>query len=198
MSRIRPIVSALVASSIYVGAMLVGACGGPAGSTGAAVPKGAGSGSSQGGGGDVDTSQSDVTDFTLTDIEGNDVSLSQYVGKGAIVINFWATWCKPCAAEMPHLQRMYEARKDRGMVVLGISLDGPETEAEVAPFVRTKGYTFPILVDSETRVASLYNPRRAAPFTVIIDRHGKIVKRREGFNPGDEAQIEADVDAAMQ
>lgn len=141
---------------------------------------------------------SDVTDFTLTDIDGNQVSLSQYVGKGAIVLSFWATWCKPCVAEMPHLQRLYEARKGSGFVVLAISLDGPETEAEVAPFVKTKGFTFPVLVDSETRAASLYNPRRAAPFTVIIDRHGKVVKKREGFNAGDEVQLEADVEAAMK
>jgi peroxiredoxin len=145
-----------------------------------------------------DTESSDITDFTLTDIDGNQVSLSQYVGKGPIVISFWATWCKPCVAEMPHLQRMYDARKKDGFVVLAVSLDGPDTEAEVAPFVRKKGFTFPVLIDSETRAASLYNPRRAAPYTVVIDRHGKILKRREGFNPGDEAQLEADVDAASK
>ena len=158
---------------------------------------GTGNGTGTGGGatGD-DGSGANVTDFTLSDIEGNQVSLSQYVGKGPIVLSFWATWCKPCIAEMPHLQRMYDARKGSGFVVLAISLDGPETEAEVSPFIKTKGFTFPVLIDSETRAASLYNPRRAAPYTVIIDRHGKVFKKREGFNPGDEAQLEADVDAA--
>lgn len=92
---------------------------------------------------------------------------------------------------------MYEAKKD-GLVVLAISIDGPETEAQVAPFVKTKGWTFPVLLDSETRATGLYNPRRAAPFTVLIDRHGKIVKKREGFNAGDEVQLEADVEAAMK
>jgi peroxiredoxin len=168
------------------------ACGG-GGSNGSTTPGGGGGAGGGGGGGDGAES-SDVTDFTLNDVDGNSVSLSQYAGKGKpVIISFWATWCKPCVAEMPHLQRLFDAKK---AIVLAISLDGPETEAEVAPFVKSKGFTFPVLLDTETRAASLYNPRRAAPFTVIIDKVGKIVKRREGFNPGDEVQLEADIDAA--
>lgn len=140
---------------------------------------------------------SNVTDFTLTDVEGKSVSLSDYLGKQAILIDFWATWCKPCIAEMTHLQKMYETRKDK-FVVLAISMDAAETEAQVAPVVHSKGWTFPVLLDTETRVVSLYNPRRAAPFTLLIDKNGKIVKKREGYNPGDEAEIEKDIDAAMK
>jgi len=178
-----------VLSSIAVACVLV-ACGGGGGG-------GAGSGGSTtpgGGGSEPSGGTSDVTDFTLNDVDGNSVSLSQYSGKGKpVILSFWATWCKPCVAEMPHLQKLYDAQK---AVVLAISLDGPETEAEVAPFIKSKGFTFPVLLDTETRAASLYNPRRAAPFTVIIDKGGKIVKRRDGFNPGDEVQLEADVEAA--
>jgi peroxiredoxin len=157
-----------------------------------------GSGGPQTGGATSSGESSDASDFTLTDVEGKQVSLSNYLGKQAIVIDFWATWCKPCVAELTHVQKMYEARKDKGFVVLAVSMDGPETESAVAPFVKGKGWTFPVLIDTETRATSLYNPRKAAPFTVIIDRHGKILKRREGFNAGDEVQLEADVDAAMK
>lgn len=161
--------------------------------------------SGSGGGGTTTTSgnpttkddESNVTDFTLTDVEGKSVSLSDYLGKQAILIDFWATWCKPCIAEMSHLQKMYDAHKDK-FVVLAVSMDASETEAQVAPTVKTKGWTFPVLLDSETRVVGLYNPRRAAPYTVLIDRHGKIVKKREGYNPGDEAEIEKDIEAAMK
>lgn len=144
-----------------------------------------------------DTEDSNAPDFTLTDVEGKSVSLSDYLGSKVILIDFWATWCKPCIAEMAHMQKMYEARKDN-FVVLAISMDASETEAQVAPTVKTKGWTFPVLLDPETRVVSLYNPRRAAPYTVLIDRHGKIVKKREGYNPGDEVEIEKDIDAAMK
>ena len=177
---------------VAMGLALV-ACGGGAGGAGPSTSGGGGSGTSSGGG-DASGGSSDVTDFTLNDVDGNSVSLSEYAGKGKpVIISFWATWCKPCIAEMPHLQQIYERNK---AVVLAISLDGPETEADVAPFVKSKGFTFPVLIDTETRAASLYTPRRAAPFTVIINKSGKIVKRREGFNPGDEVQLEADVDAA--
>lgn len=140
---------------------------------------------------------SNVSDFTLTDVDGKSVSLADYLGKKAILIDFWATWCKPCIAEMSHLQKIYEAKKD-GFVVLAVSMDASETEAQVAPTVKSKGWTFPVLLDPETRAVSLYNPRRAAPYTVLIDKHGKIVKKREGYNPGDEAEIEKDIDAAMK
>ena len=178
--------------AILGGALVLVACGSGANTGGGPAAGGEPTPAGSGASGNETT---DITDFTLTDVDGNSVSLSQYVGKSTIVISFWATWCKPCVAEMPHLQKLFEAKK---AMVLAISLDGPETEAEVAPFVKKKGFTFPVLIDSETRAASLYNPRRAAPYTVIVDKHGKIVKRREGFNPGDEAQLEADVASASQ
>jgi peroxiredoxin len=155
-----------------------------------------GCGGATGSGGGAKTGN--ATDFTLTDVEGKSVSLSQYLGKNVVVIDFWATWCKPCVAELGELEKLYEEKKDRGLVVLAISLDGPETEAQVAPFVKNKGLTFPVMVDSETRVASLYNPRRTAPFTILIDKNGKIVKQSETFNPGDEKKLAEDVEAALK
>ncbi len=142
-------------------------------------------------------SSGDAVDFTLTDIEGREMKLSSYMAKGPVLMSFWATWCKPCLAEMDHLQSLYETRKDKGFTLLAISLDGPESEASVAPFVHSKGWTFPVAVDTETRVTSLYNPRRAQPFTILIDRHGKIVFKHENFNPGDEKELEAQVDKTL-
>jgi peroxiredoxin len=170
-------------------ALLLASCGGSSSGakTGGAEPAPA-----------SDGSDSNAADFTLTDVDGNQVSLSQYLGKSAVLIDFWATWCKPCVAEMVHLQKIYDAKKGEGFVVLAISLDGPETESQVAPVVRNKGFTFPVLLDSETRATGMYNPRRAAPFTVLIDRSGTIVKKREGFNAGDEVQLEKDIEAAMK
>lgn len=169
-------------------ALALAACGGGAGGSG---PKAAGAG-------DGVAAGSEAVDFTLTDIDGNELTLSKFIGKGPVLISFWATWCKPCMAEMEHLQTMYEAKKGQGFVVLAISLDGPETEASVVPTVRSKGWTFPVAVDNETRAASLYNPRRAQPFSVLINKTGKVVLRRENYNPGDEKALEAEVDKAMR
>ena len=138
-----------------------------------------------------------ASDFSLRDTEGRVVRLSDYLGKQVVLLNFWATWCVPCAAELPHLQTMYEANKDKGFVVLAISMDGPESVAGVAPQARQYGLTFPVLLDEETRVVGVYNPKRAAPFNVLIGRDGKIAKTREGYSSGDEVAMEADVRALL-
>lgn len=136
-------------------------------------------------------------DFALRDVEGHDVRLSNYTGK-VVLLDFWQTWCIPCAAEIPHLQRFYETYKDKGFVVLGISMDGPETVAQVGPFVQRYGLTFPVLLDEETRVTALYNPARSAPLSVLIGRDGRIVRTREGYDAGDEKLIETDVQKALE
>ena len=129
-------------------------------------------------------------DFALSSLEGRTVRLSDYLGK-VVVLDFWATWCTPCLAEIPHLQSLYEAHEKEGLVILGLSIDGPETLSNVAPMVRRYALTFPILLDDETRVLAQYNPARDAPFAVIIDREGKVVERRTGYQPGDEKSLEA-------
>ena len=77
-----------------------------------------------------------------------------------------------------------------GLVVLGISMDGPETIADVGPYARRQGVTFPVLLDEDTRVTSIYNPRRAAPLVVFIGLDGRVASVREGFLQGDEVQVE--------
>ena len=139
----------------------------------------------------------EAADFTLNAVDGRSVSLSEHLGKDVVLLNFWATWCTPCAYELPHLQALWEKHRDDGLVILGVAMDGPETIASVAPFVRRHRLSFPVLLDEETRAVSLYNPQRSAPFNVIIDRTGKVVSAREGFNAGDEKAIEASVVALL-
>ncbi|HKY39933.1 MAG TPA: TlpA disulfide reductase family protein [Polyangiaceae bacterium] len=137
-------------------------------------------------------------DFTLRDISGRRVRLSDYLGTHVILIAFWATWCGPCVAEMPHLQRLYVTHSRERFVVLGVSMDGPESIAEVAPRARRYGVTFPVLLDEETRVVGLYNPRRDAPYSILVDKSGAVVGSRVGYSPGDEQKLEADVQALLR
>lgn len=138
------------------------------------------------------TSGATASDFTLRDVEGRNVRLSDYRGK-VVMLDFWATWCQPCEAEIPHLQELYTKYKDQGFVVLAISMDGPETIANVGPFARRYNLEFPILLDEETRVTGIYNPKRSAPLSVLVDRSGRIAQTRAGYNVGDEKVIEAEV-----
>lgn len=137
-------------------------------------------------------------DFTTKDVDGQTFRLSDHVGKSVILIDFWATWCEPCLAEFPHLQALYDRNKDKGFVVVAVSMDGPDSIAMVPAFVKRNGLTFPVVMDEDSRIASIYNPRKSAPLSVLIDRAGRIVVVREGYNPGDDEHIAADVRRVLE
>jgi peroxiredoxin len=109
-------------------------------------------------------------DFTLTALDGSSVRLSDLRGQ-PVLINFWASWCGPCRAEMPHIQTAYETHADEGLVVLGVNqLESPPT---VARFVAEYGVTFPIPLDSDGKASALYQAH-ALPTSFFIDAEGLI------------------------
>jgi peroxiredoxin len=134
-----------------------------------------------------------ASDFTTRDIDGRTFRLSDHIGKEVILIDFWATWCQPCLAEWPHLQKMYEEQKAKGFVVVAVSMDGADSIADVPSFARRNQVTFPVVYDEDSHIASIYNPRKSAPLNAIIDRSGRVVSIREGYNAGDEVSLYADV-----
>lgn len=137
-------------------------------------------------------------DFALQDIDGRTVRLSDHLGKSVIVVDFWATWCVPCVKELAHFQRFHDLYKDQGLLILAITVDGPESVSMVRPFVNRYKYTFPILLDTDSRVIALYNPRVVMPYTVIIGRDGKIRTVHQGYSLGDEKRLEAEIQEALK
>lgn len=135
-------------------------------------------------------------DFTLRALDGSTVHLSDYRGK-VVLIDFWSTTCDPCLAEMPHLVDLYKKHKDGGFVVLAVSLDGPESLAQVSSVVHDKEMIFPVLLDEETTVVAQYNPKREMPFSVIVGKSGSVVWKRAGYQVGSEKQIAAEVEKAL-
>ncbi|MFC2067420.1 peroxiredoxin family protein [Chloroflexota bacterium] len=109
-------------------------------------------------------------DFTLLDLDGNEVKLSEFLGK-RVFINFWATWCPPCRAEMPDIESLYQEYKDKGLVVIGIDIS--ESEGTTRQFVQRGGYGWTFVLDSTGAVAANYNVR-AIPTSFFIDREGVI------------------------
>ncbi len=131
-----------------------------------------------------------LPDFELATIDGERIRLSDYVGKGVVVLSFWATWCEPCKTEMPALAKLYRAHHAEGLTLLSIAMDDPSTVSSVAPFVKRNGFDFPVLLDTETKAASLYNKLKSAPYLVIIDRSGKIASEKSGYEPGAEKALD--------
>lgn len=136
-------------------------------------------------------------DFELETLSGDTFRLGDHIGKDVVLLDFWATFCEPCLASMPRLDALYRRYRSRGFVVLGISIDGPDSMSAVRSEVNQLGVTFPILLDQETRVVALYNPKTSAPYSVLIGRDGRIRRKREGYTSGSESELEADIVAAL-
>ena len=113
-----------------------------------------------------------VEDFQLTDLDGNQQSLSQYRGK-VVLLNFWATWCKPCREEMPSMEILNKNFEKDGLVILAVSIDRVTTTKDIPPFVKGMNLTFPVLIDSWGKTDMPYK-RMGVPETFIIDQQGVI------------------------
>ncbi len=111
--------------------------------------------------------------FALNTLDGQKMSLSDYRGK-VVLINFWATWCPPCKAEMPFLQAAYKTYHDQGLEVLAIDSTSDLSEADAArQFANANGLAFPVLADVRAKASQLYQVQ-ALPTSFFVDRQGKI------------------------
>ncbi len=126
---------------------------------------------------------SPALDFTLPDLEGKEVSFSEYKGK-VVFLNFWATWCEPCKEEMPSMQILYDTFKGRSFVVVAVSVDKAKPDV-VKKFVSEYKLTFPILHDKRGKVKEKYKTT-GVPETFIIDQNGVIAEKVWGSRNWDD------------
>jgi peroxiredoxin len=115
-------------------------------------------------------------DFALVGLDGKEQRLSQYRGK-IILVNFWATWCKPCTTEMPAMQATYDRLRDKGFVVLAIN--ELEDDAKVREHIKQHGHTFPVLMDRDNKVANQFGVF-GLPVSVFIDEKGVVQEYIKG------------------
>lgn len=130
--------------------------------------------------------------FELSDMNGVSVNLSDLKGK-IVILNFWATWCPPCRDEMPHMQSFYEKKKDDGIEIIAVNLTNQDVGRQaIEQFVQDFGLTFPILLDEDGYVGTMYEVM-TIPTSYILDEEGRIFQKVVG--PMDEQIINDMVDS---
>ena len=134
-------------------------------------------------------------DFSLESLSGDQISLSDMRGK-VIVLNLWASWCPPCRAEMPALQRVYQANHERGLEVLAVNMTSQDNIAAVEDFVQEFNLTFPILLDTRGEVGNAYL-MRALPTTFFIDQDG-VIQRVIVGGPMSEVTLQSTVEQLLE
>ncbi len=138
------------------------------------------------------------TDFTLPDLNNNDVTLSTFIDRGPVMISFWATWCSPCKEELKKMQTIYEKYKEYGFEYLAINLDNQKSIAKVKSYITSQGYTFKVLLDFEKKVVEAYGGKEdEIPYSVLIGKDKTILNTHLGFKSGDEIKIEKEIRTAL-
>jgi peroxiredoxin len=113
----------------------------------------------------------DLEDFSVKALDGSSTKLSSQRGK-IVLLNFWATWCPPCQAEMPAIEALWKRTKDKAFTVMGISVG--EAPGTVKDYIAKKGYGYPVFVDPSGEIGSLFGAR-SIPTTYIVGKDGKAI-----------------------
>ncbi len=117
-------------------------------------------------------------DFTLVSVEGDTIRLSDFRGQ-VVILDFWATWCPPCKAEIPSFIEIYNEYRDRGVVILGVALDQP---AKVRKFYEDYQMNYPVVIGNRS-LAARYGGITGIPTTFVIDPEGRIYRKYVGYRP---------------
>ncbi len=139
----------------------------------------------------------EIGDFTLDNLDNEQVSLSEIQGENLTVIDFWATWCKPCTKAMPKLNSIYNEFKDQGVAMIGISCDGPRSISRVPAVANNLNIDYPILKDIDCEVMNTYQ-YQVFPTLIVLNAQNEVVYVHEGFSSGDEKEIQAVIEEQLK
>jgi len=130
--------------------------------------------------------------IVLRDMDGRPVSVDSLLVEGPVVLNFWATWCRPCRTEMPKLQQVHEDLSGQTVHFAAISLDTRRNKSKVEEYVEKNKVTLPVYRDPEGTLAKKLEIT-AIPTTIVLDQAGEIAFRTRGYRPGDEVLLKKEI-----
>jgi len=130
-------------------------------------------------------------DFRVKNLRGGAMTLSEHRGR-VVLINFWATWCKPCRMEMPSMEALYRSQPRHDFEILSISIDTSGAPT-VRQYVEQFGFSFPVLLDDNFQINDLYQVR-VAPTSILIDRRGRVAARIPGARDWNDPDMRAHIE----
>lgn len=132
---------------------------------------------------DTSAADSEGVKFSFPGLDGKAINLEDYRGK-VVLVDVWATWCPPCRMEIPGFIKLYDEYKDKGLVIIGISIDEDGIKA-VKPFAEEFKINYPIALADGSDVTKVFGPIRGIPTKFLIDKDGKIVQKMVGYRDED-------------
>ena len=137
-----------------------------------------------------------LPDLSVRLLDGKQVRLSALLEEGPLLVSFWATWCAPCKKEMIFLEKFHQKYNENSFRVLAISTDSPKSMSKVKSYIRAKKHTFLVGIDPNQDIAKKMNAL-LMPTTLILNKDRKVSWYHQGFIPGDEKEIEAQIRAVL-
>lgn len=137
-----------------------------------------------------------LPDLSIRLLDGKQVRLSALLEEGPLLVSFWATWCAPCKKEMIFLEEFHQKYNENSFRVLAISTDSPKSMSKVKSYIRAKKHTFLVGIDPNQEIAKKMNAL-LMPTTLILNKDRKVSWYHQGFIPGDEKEIEAQIRAVL-
>ena len=138
-----------------------------------------------------------VVDFELKDLKNNIRNYTELKGEKLTLIDFWATWCKPCKKAIPELNSIYKEYKEKGVEIIGVNCDGPRSISKVVPLSRSLNIQYPVLIDIDTALKNELNIFQF-PTLIMVNPSGEIIWIHEGFVSGDAAVIRKELDKQLK
>jgi thiol-disulfide isomerase/thioredoxin len=136
--------------------------------------------------------------FSVTDVNGDETNFKNFLGKGPLLVNFWALWCEPCKQEMKAFIALSDKLKEKGVSMISINEDMVKSIAKVRAWVKSQGIMQPMLVDPDGNISRDHFSMESLPYSLLLKPDGTVYKKHIGFTAGDEVAIEKELDDLIQ